>query len=354
MTPLTLWGLLIPGALAAVDTMVLAIAAFRAPRLWRSCAGGRPRPAIVLTICTAMVLYLSYLVIIGAGPIPVAPQGWERLPIEDGWQFYYALTMGALAVLWMQLLVVFAAAVVLAIGAYLAWLDLPSGSTSWGAITNRQRLRMLWRLRVHEHRIARMLTKTAGPHRRSVSGEKAATRVVRSVRTIEPGTIITEFHLNTRASGTAVLRAHPVCSPISPNRQGVGRSSRCSSRTSPPIQRPCHPPVRSGRGHDCTLSGTWQHSTNPRPPSTRLPPPVPGSGVCGPGALLSSPKAGDSAMDSRHGHTRTRSGHKRPLRHLPRDPKTTRQQGNSLLMRARTPKFGPRLSADSPPLKKER
>lgn len=228
MTPIVLWGLLTPGVLAAANALVLTIAARAASRVWRAAAAGRPGPALIATAVTGTLVYLSYQVIIGAGPIPVAAEGWEHQHIDTGWDYYYAVAMGALILLWALLLVVFTAEALMAIGAGIAWLDKPSTtSSSWGGITNGQLLQRLWRLRVNEQRLARAITKHLDPTVCGPLRHFATTGVLRTVRTIEATGISTAFELNAYGTGAELRQAHPdLCDMLddlvgNPRRSGI-------------------------------------------------------------------------------------------------------------------------------------
>lgn len=211
MTPIILWGLLTPGVLAAANMVMLAIAAKTATRVWRASAAGRPGPALVGASITGAFLYLSYRVMIGAGPTSVIPEGWEHRRITTGWEYYYAVALPALMVLWVALLVVFTAEALMVIGAGLAWLDKPSESPRWGAptISNGRRLQRLWRMRNNEQRLARAITRHLDP---TVSGplRRFSTKgVIRTVRAVEATAISTTFELNTYGDGAELRHAHP-------------------------------------------------------------------------------------------------------------------------------------------------
>ncbi|OKH79743.1 hypothetical protein EB73_34830 [Mycobacterium sp. SWH-M3] len=228
MTPIILWGLLTPGVLAAANALVLAVALWTATKVWRAAVAGGPGPALIGTAITGFFAYLSYQVIIGAGPISVAPQGWEHQRIETGWGYYYAAAMGALILLWALLLLAFTVEALMAIGAYIAWLDKPSAtSSSWGAITNRRRLHRLWRLRVNEQRLARAVTKHLDPTIGAPLRLFATTGVLGTVRTIGETRISTAFELNAYGTGAEVRQAHPgLCDMLddliaNPRRSGI-------------------------------------------------------------------------------------------------------------------------------------
>lgn len=207
MTPIILWGLLTPGVLAAATTVMLAIAAKTATRVWRSTAAGHPGPALIGAAITGAFLYLSYQVMIGAISMP--PDGWEHHQITTGWEYYYALAVPALILLWIALLMVFAAEALMAIGAGIAWLDKPSEHSSWGAITNGQRLQRLRRLRANEQRLARAITKRLGPTSNGPLRVFDTSGVLCTERTVGATTISTAFELNVYGTGSELRQAHP-------------------------------------------------------------------------------------------------------------------------------------------------